>query len=75
MIPALDPRGARSSAPTETTVVPLAGRMDSAEEEVGGISLIEERTRHIPVQQFMEALMQGDPELTGVPPVSLDGEY
>jgi hypothetical protein len=73
MIHALDNRHAPLGLRTDMAVVPLSARMDDASD--GGASLIEEMTRHIAVQQFVEALMQGEPELTGVPAVSLDGEY
>ncbi|WP_368566238.1 hypothetical protein [Pseudoxanthomonas sp. UTMC 1351] len=57
------------------TVTPLSARMEHGGEEDDRTSLIEELTRHIAVQHFIEALLQGEPELTGVPTLSLDGEY
>lgn len=34
---------------------------------------IEEMVKHFAVQQFVQALMGGDPELTGIPDLTADG--
>jgi hypothetical protein len=74
MIHALDNRHAPLRPFADATVVPLSARGDAAHDD-SRAPLIEEMTRHMAVQQFVESLMQGEPELTGVPAVSLDGEY
>lgn len=75
MIHAVDGPSAPMRTPLDMAVTPLSARMEHAGEEDGRASQIEELTRHIAVQHFIEALLQGEPELTGVPTVSLDGEY
>lgn len=73
MISPLDSR-APSRTAVETPVVPLSQRVDDATSPDEPAALIEDMTRRMAVQQFVEAMLQGEPELTGVPELTLDGD-
>jgi hypothetical protein len=72
----ISPLGSRAPSRTaiEPPVVPLSQRAGDATNQDDPAALVEDMTRRMAVQQFVEAMLQGEPELTGVPELTLDGD-